>query len=64
MFGFGTFHIIFVLVLLAVVVLVRISMNKANKNGSFPSNNNLIFENDPDLDPSESWSGTNINGEH
>lgn len=64
MFGFGTFHIVFVLVLLAVVILVRIAMNKANKNGSFSSDNSLSFENDPDLDPSEPWSGTNINGEH
>ena len=59
MFGFGTFHIVFVLVLLAVVVLVRISMNKANKSGN-QHDNGLDFTRNDNLDPSKSWSGTNL----
>ncbi|TCK58431.1 hypothetical protein [Seleniivibrio woodruffii] len=59
MFGFGTFHIVFILVLLAVVILVRISMNKANKSGN-QDDNGLDFTRNDNLDPSKSWSGTNL----
>ena len=59
MFGFGTFHIVFVLVLLAVVILVRIAMNKANKSGH-QHDNGLDFSRNDNLDPSKSWSGTNL----
>lgn len=54
-----TFHIFFVLVLLAIVILVRISMNKANKSGN-KHDNGLDFTRNDNLDPSKSWSGTNL----
>jgi len=59
MFGFGTFHIFFVLVLFAVVMVIRILMHKASKHSKL-NDNGLDFVKNENLDPSKSWSGTNL----